>query len=387
MLARRVLLLIALAGIAGASPAPTLTTRDRARAAILGACVADAASMGLHWIYSRNEIAWRMRERCRNSDDADCTRRLEFHAPPASPDYGSHTRYGSFYVNGSSSPYFDETLPLLRHVARAGSFDPAAFARESAAHVAAYGGYLNSVMRRFLAAERAGNAWPRSAVPHDTQAHALVKVPVLAARYAGITGELGARVAEAAAVHQRDAVPRDAAVFAAAVLERVILGETVEAAVVAEAHGGGSGAWARDALCMHGGADVGLAADPCGSSTASRGDMLGRDCTLPGALQLALHAALSPRGGLAGGGGRGGGGGRPSFADAVRGNIAAAGDSASRAIFLGALLGAAGGEAAIPEAFLNGVARARLAEVRELATRVADAREAALEEAHRHEGL
>lgn len=71
------------------------TCRERARAAMLGAFVADAATMSLHWIYDPSEI----KAILKGSDHP------EFFDPPHSPFYK--------YPLGSLSPYGDEALALL----------------------------------------------------------------------------------------------------------------------------------------------------------------------------------------------------------------------------------------------------------------------------------
>ena len=110
----------------------SLTPSERSAAALVGAFVADAASAGLHWIYEPLEIRRRLAARS--------PRHPEFHEPPASPAYGSHSPYAHVYPSGASSPYADEVLPLLRSMARLGGFDAADFANESVAFFASYAG-------------------------------------------------------------------------------------------------------------------------------------------------------------------------------------------------------------------------------------------------------
>ena len=321
------------------------TVEQRAKAAIVGAWVADAATMGLHWIY----------------DPADIHRRLagrmpEFFEPPSSPDYGSHTEHAAFYRSGANSPYADEVLPLLRSIAHEGRLDARLFAVASTAFLGSYGGYMNSVMRRFVAAEKSGVHWPRSAV-RDRQAHALVKVPALSARYAG-SPELALRVEEAIRVHQDDEVAVAVGVAAAKILERVILGASV-AEALAWASGAGSevqqgsirtSELVAQALCGSGGRDF---------SAEAAADLFGRDCTLPGAFQLALHIVA----------------GCVGYATGIRDNILAAGDQSSRAMFIGALLAAEQGYGAIPSNWKAKVESNRLAEVERLSERLVRARD------------
>jgi ADP-ribosylglycohydrolase len=71
------------------------------KAAIIGAFVADAATMPLHWIYSPDEIRGKL-------DGRD----PEFFDPPSSPFYD--------YKLGQLSPYGEEALPLLESVTEHG---------------------------------------------------------------------------------------------------------------------------------------------------------------------------------------------------------------------------------------------------------------------------
>lgn len=338
----------------------SLTPSKRSAAALVGAFVADAASAGLHWIYEPLEIRRRLAARS--------PRHPEFHEPPASPAYGSHSPYAHVYPSGASSPYADEVLPLLRSMARLGGFDAADFANESVAFFASYAGRLNSVMAHFLSAERAGRRWPKSAVA-DSQAHSLVKVPLLCARYAG-SGRLDQMVERAVRVHQDDEMAVGVGVRAARILERVILGDSVaealrwasrEPALSGVAAGAAGGADVVPSVVQE--RSVG-AADGAAmmASIEQVAGAFGRSCTLPGAFLLALHVASWGA----------------AFADAVRANILAAGDSCSRSMFLGALLAAEQGERAIPDDWLRRMAGGRLTEVRELAAAVVASRDAAL---------
>jgi hypothetical protein len=65
----------------------------RAAAAVVGAVVGDAATMGVHWIYDMGELAARLQHHLAAP---------EFHEPPACPYYE--------YRNGALSPYGDQAL-------------------------------------------------------------------------------------------------------------------------------------------------------------------------------------------------------------------------------------------------------------------------------------
>lgn len=84
----------------------TLTTacRARARAAVLGAFVADAAAMPLHWIYSPEDI----RRKVGSADAA-------FLEPPESPFYK--------YPVGKLSPFGFEAMTVLQSVVNRGGIN------------------------------------------------------------------------------------------------------------------------------------------------------------------------------------------------------------------------------------------------------------------------
>lgn len=89
------------------------------------------------------------------------------------------------YPVGELSPYGHEALVLINSLAAEGKLNPAAYAEASVAAYKAYSGRLNSLSKRFLDGWAAGARWPSCGVAGDTQAHSLVRVPPLVARYAG----------------------------------------------------------------------------------------------------------------------------------------------------------------------------------------------------------
>mmetsp|Transcript_13840 Transcript_13840/g.16680 ORF Transcript_13840/g.16680 Transcript_13840/m.16680 type:complete len:399 (+) Transcript_13840:262-1458(+) len=309
--------------------------RTRAVAGIVGAYVADAASMGLHWIYDTNDIATKLEQGGRTAASP------EFFEPPSSPFYT--------YKSGSSSPYGDEVLPLLKSMASEGKFDASSFASESVSFMSEYKGYINSVIKKFLANASKGD--PTQSAVDDNQSHGMIKVPVLVARYAG-SGELQARVEAAVRIHQDNVEAVDAAVAVALVLERVILtGESAQQAVRWAARGGVGAKSA--ALLMEGFKVKGTLKE-----AASK---LGSSCHLPGAFQVSMFA-LAEMSSAA------------NYASVLRKNILAGGDQCSRAMVMGSILGAQFGDAGIPQNWTQHMDPDRLALVRELATKVVEAR-------------
>ncbi len=139
----------------------------------------------------------------------------EFFPKPACPFYQ--------YKLGALSPYGDEIVPLLRHLGAQGKagFDSAGFGTESAGFFKAYGGRLSHVPKLFLEATEEGKRGEEAAV-EDSQAHGIIKVPLLVARYAG-SPQLLPQVEAAVRVHQKSQTSVAASLALARVLELIVL--------------------------------------------------------------------------------------------------------------------------------------------------------------------
>eukprot|EP00287_Rhodomonas_sp_CCMP768_P032543 CAMPEP_0202847022 /NCGR_PEP_ID=MMETSP1389-20130828/74396_1 /ASSEMBLY_ACC=CAM_ASM_000865 /TAXON_ID=302021 /ORGANISM="Rhodomonas sp., Strain CCMP768" /LENGTH=343 /DNA_ID=CAMNT_0049524669 /DNA_START=53 /DNA_END=1084 /DNA_ORIENTATION=+ len=306
-------------------PAP-VDTNQRAKNAIVGALVGDAASMGLHWIYDEKKLA----KMVRSKGLLTSKRAPEFFEPPASPFYN--------YPSGSQTPYGDEVYSLLHSLAEHDNFDAVTFADESIAASQKYPGRLNKVMKEFVETKTGSTK--------NMQAHGMVKAPIVAARYAGSqTNRTVASVAKAAAeVHQALEEPVEIAVVSSRILELVILGRSVEDAFQETMKDCRLSLWARavlkDALEYDGGNPVAH---------------FGKSSTLPGAFQGA--AVLLRR--------------ATSYEQVMRDNILAGGDSASRAMWVGAVMGAAHG---VPKQWKSKVTHLR--QIEQLADQIVARREA-----------
>lgn len=98
--------------------------RSRAAGAILGGLTADAAAMGIQWIYDGKVL-----------DDLDAKRggsgALDFYEPPQSPFLPA-----SSYRTGNLTPYGEQNYALLKSVAQAGGFDAEHYAQTNFLHFA-----------------------------------------------------------------------------------------------------------------------------------------------------------------------------------------------------------------------------------------------------------
>lgn len=290
-----------------ATPVTAVTRRAAAAAAVVGALVADAATMGLHWIYDAGQMAALV---------AASRAVPEFHEPPACPFYS--------YAGGALSPYGDEVLPLLEFVAAAGPgpFDAAGFGDASYRAAKAYPGRLNHVFKELVAKGDAGKHVPDLA-SDSVDLHGAIKVPVLVARYLDADlPQLLDTVRSATRVHQIGVEAEDAAVAVAVLLRRVVAGEDVAAAVRALAADENVGTATRESVQqVLDAVDAQRFPDATAAVAA-----FGKACPLPGSLQGALFVLLTATGG---------------YADAVRSNMVAGGDNCSRAMVIGAVAAAA----------------------------------------------
>ena len=234
----------------GAAAGAALTAvQKRAAAAVLGSFVADAATMGAHWIYDMAELQQRL-----GSHGAT----PEFHEPPACPYYD--------YSSGSLSPYGDEALVLLRCMSAGsdGRLDPALFADALFSWSKEYrdgGGFIDHATQGFQTRMLAGKTWPECGA-EDKQANCLGKVAIVVARYAG-TGDLVSKVTEAIRVHQDHDEAVNHGVAAALLLEQVVLGSSLQTALE------------LSKASMDGSALAAVEAAEAASSRQSTADMLG----------------------------------------------------------------------------------------------------------------
>jgi hypothetical protein len=181
----------------------------------------DAATMPLHWIYDQKVIEEKLAEGASPS----------FFDPPSCPYYK--------HPAGVFSPYGDESLPLLRSMgSNGGNFDKdhvavsyhGFFPGHGEKGDKGYEAYLNHVPKEFVKNRDEGKAWAECAAD-DSQAHGISKMHILAARYAG-QPELLTKVDECVRLLQISELSVAASRLLARILERSILtGEAPAAAM------------------------------------------------------------------------------------------------------------------------------------------------------------
>jgi ADP-ribosylglycohydrolase len=274
------------------------TVAERARDAVRGAFVADAAACGLHWIYDVEEVR-------RRGDDAP-----EFMPPSANPYHGRRRA-------GESTHYGDHALVMLESLVLCGRLDAADYRARFLARFrgSGYDGYLDQATKDLLRTGR-----PAA----DNQAGCLAKLPPLVARYRADDG-LDALVEAAILVTHDHAQARQYGLWAAAAIREAIRGRSASEALEAAL---------ASPLAVPAAAQLVRKAPPDHVRFALKA---GQACPVPNAVPVALHAALHAR----------------DFKEAVRNSILAGGDSAGRLLLAGAIRGATDG---VPEDWLANLA-------------------------------
>ncbi|KAM3567974.1 hypothetical protein VYU27_009892 [Nannochloropsis oceanica] len=328
------------------SPSKEQQQRARAKAAVLGAFVADAASCPLQWIYDHATLSSLLAlSSDQKGEGWEGGKDPAFYPVPSCPYFT--------YPLGASSPYGDEILPLLRFLAgergKEGAkekegFDTEGFARASFEFLEEYTGRLNHVSKLFVEARKAGKEGAAAAVD-DSQAHGLVKVPLVVARYyrssspssspSSLTSPLFEAVESAVRVHQQNDLSVACSLAFAALLHRLIVegGAIKDAVLWAETSVDSPLPPAQREILR----EVRMAGKKEGSEEETSTDIKGKlnreqikewgmSCALPGVWKGLLYAAMHAT----------------SYREAVTFNIWAGGDVCSRNIGIGALWGAAG---------------------------------------------
>ncbi|GIL77586.1 hypothetical protein Vretimale_6819 [Volvox reticuliferus] len=325
------------------TPAPMMTdssVKERAKAAILGGLLADAASMPLHWIYDVPKIQELLASKSREATP-------EFFPEPSCPFYK--------HPYGSLSPYGHELIPLLQSMAEnGGELDEKKYAEALYSYFTATEpeAYRNKSIRNVVAAWEEGKRGRDVGDKEDFQANCFAKASVLVARYAG-KPELREKVEAAVRVQQNNDKAVSYGLAGALLLEKVVLGHTVEEALSWAVSDGGLPedvrALVERALATRTQPLRELTYEPVSYMTemvskhmALRDSLPpftlavwcnGPACGNPAAFtNVAMAAAQYGN----------------KYVDGVRANLVAGGDNCSRSLLVGALLAAESGLSALP---------------------------------------
>lgn len=271
--------------------------RSNPAEAIFGAHLADAASLGLHWLYDPERIA-------------ALEGPLAFR-PPDPADYegarGVFVHWGKRVGDGSQ--YGEQMRVMTRSLLRAKGFDLADYQAEFMASFGPGGswqGYVDKSTRGTLANLATGRL-PSGA--EDDQLPAISKLPPLMVALGAAPWEGVVEQAVAATSNHPTALAWAPA--AAGALQAALAGASLYDALHAGIRSAkaGVGAPLHQAMERHGEDPVAFAGEA------------GRACALPEGLPVAFHILARA----------------DSFEEAVTDNIRAGGDSCGRAIFIGAM--------------------------------------------------
>lgn len=272
----------------------------KAKDMVLGALVADAASLGLHWLYDQPRIA----ELAGATPEFRATTAEDFAGVPS---YFAHPTKSV----GDISQYGEQCLVLLRALAETGSYDQATYEAAFAAHFGpggAYVGYIDHATRETLANLALGSDdRPDFPGAQDTQLPAVAKLPAL------IAAGQDQHVIAAIRTTNNCQVAEDYGLVASAMLIAARDGASMETIVQAGLKA--APAEIRPALQS--------ACDARDTSTEALTAEIGMACELSYGLPSIMHNLLSA----------------PDYISAVRRNILAGGDSCGRAMLLGAIAG------------------------------------------------
>jgi len=287
----------------------------KAKSALIGALVADAATMPLHWIYGMDKV----------EDILKGSKTPEFFNPPSCPFYSPETHPGHYNI-GQSSPYGEELICLLDYMAKNdGDFvSPESFADALLQWAETFGGRQNHSIKQFVERRKAGAKFP-SCGADDNQANAFMKGILIGVRYCGLP-ELPEKVEQAVRVHQNDDLAVEFGLAAARSIERLIMGESLRDLI----------ATPNVDLGGHALEYTKMAAEKASLSTVDflnvvagsvgKNPTMTTSCALPGAFALPLHFTLTST----------------NYEEAIRDNIRLGGDNCSRACLLGAYFAASG---------------------------------------------
>ena len=281
---------------------------NRKTSALMGALTADAAGLGLHWLYDVDRIAQVVGDK----------------AAAFTPIDGANFEGVSGYFahgmrrDGQLSQYGETLALVMRSIIAEGRFEASAYQAAYAAHFGAggaYVGYIDSPTRGTLANIAAGTLTPSGV--DDNQHPAISTLPAILAKY----GNDAARVKTAMEVTNVNKMAADYSGIIATALASVIDGATL-----------------KDALQVGAKSDP-LLQDALNSKVGSvaYGEVTKRECHLDQGAPLSWHILANTS----------------SYQEAVEANIRTGGDSAGRAMIVGALAGAAYGMDAIPGAWLK----------------------------------
>lgn len=278
-------------------------------AAIIGALVADAAALGLHWLYDTERIA-----------QIEKTKGLVF-LPPSADDYAGVSGYFAHGKKqaGDSSAYGELCLLMLRHIARHGKFYRVDYQSEYRSYFGpggGYQGYIDSPTRQTLQTllPLKPEDFPLQSGADDDQFAALAALPAIVATHRESQDALNAKIEQAVRLTNHNDIAVAAAQYAGCVLLAVLNGQPVQQALA-------------DSLPHAGEKLRPLLEEALQVKTpdcAAVAKHFGNACHVPQGLPVIAHIANHAN----------------DYRTAIEENIRIGGDSCGRSILLGAIMAA-----------------------------------------------
>ena len=275
---------------------------------LLGALVADAASLGLHWLYDADRIA-------------EITRRQDGQCAFTPIDAANFEGVAGYFAHGEREDgaltQYGEVLRLtIQSMNITGQFSVTEYQAAFAGHFGpggTYHGYIDRPTRGAL--ENIANEQNPSGIDDD-QNPAVSRLPAIVGRYHKATN-LHEVIADSMHVTNVNDVALSYSLALADAVSRVLSGESVQDALHAAAQS----------------ADASIKPDLVNALSTEETDstefagLVGRACHLPTSGPVMFHILKHAN----------------SYRDAIDRNILAGGDSAGRAICIGAIMGCAHG--------------------------------------------
>lgn len=276
-------------------------------AAIIGALVADAAALGLHWLYDTERIA-----------QIEKTKGLVF-LPPSADDYSGVSGYFAHGKKqaGDSSAYGELCLLMLRHIARHGRFYRMDYQAEYRSYFGpggGYQGYIDSPTRQTLQTllPLKPEDFPLQSGADDDQFAALAALPAIVATHQESQDALKAKIEQVVRLTNHNDTAVAAARYAGCVLLAVLNGQPIQRALT-------------DSLPHAGEKLRSLLEEALQVKTldcAAVAKRFGNACHVPEGLPVIAHIANHA----------------PDYRAAIEENIRIGGDSCGRSIMLGAIM-------------------------------------------------
>lgn len=278
-------------------------------AAVIGALVADAASLGLHWLYDAERIA-----------QIEKTKGLTF-LPPCADDYAGVSGYFAHGKKqaGDSSAYGELCHLMLRHIARHGKFYRVDYQSEYRGYFGpggGYQGYIDSPTRLTLQTllPLKPEDFPLQSGADDDQFAALAALPAIVAAHQESQDALNAKIEQVVRLTNHNDTAVAAAQYAGCALLAVLNGQPIQQALTGSLPHAGEKL--RPLL------EEALQAKTLDCAAAAK--RFGNACHVPEGLPVIAHIAHHA----------------PDYRTAIEENIRIGGDSCGRSIMLGAIMAA-----------------------------------------------